>query len=198
MIDLTFVGAAVVAIAANYVVSLIKDRFRRKDQEVWDVSVSSGKREEVRIPKGEGVDVDLMAQELINRAMETLYRHPGQEASSELRTLVDQLERLRTEEPLSPQLHIVLGNAYRNLGDLVRAAGILSEYISRKESAGQFDKDLSNAYYNRACYFVLGGDVERGLDDLKKSFRLRPDNLETAATDADLAAVRDRLEALRS
>lgn len=198
MIDfMTLMGSAVAALAANALVSYIKGRLKRDDRVVWDVSVASGKRETISIPTSEHSDVESAVQQLILKAMATIYREPSEQSAEKLRTLISNLEQFRLAMPLSRQLNIVLSNAYRHLGDLPSAIKILSDYISRKSVAEQYDRDLADAYYNRACFNALSDNMELALADIKKSLELRPENIVVALNDPDLEALKGTLAAMR-
>jgi tetratricopeptide (TPR) repeat protein len=187
---LSAVGAGAIA---SVVASFIKNRLKRSNSVVWRLSLPSGTHEDISIRKAESDNTDSIVQLLILRAMDAMYRGGRPENAPELTTLISQIERYLPAAPLSRQLHIVLANAYRYSGNIQRAIEILSRYIASKKEASQRDYDLADAYYNRACYFAVTGDIPRALHDLKTSLTIRPDNADSAAADEDLLAIRPYL-----
>jgi hypothetical protein len=58
------------------------------------------------------------------------------------------------------------------------------------------DRDRGTALYNMACFHALGGRLDRARPLLREAFGLRPDLVEFAPGDPDLAPLRDEIEAL--
>ncbi|HSM38087.1 MAG TPA: DinB family protein [Candidatus Limnocylindrales bacterium] len=58
------------------------------------------------------------------------------------------------------------------------------------------DSALGVALYNSACYLALGGELQRARALLPRAFRLRPDLVELARDDSDLAALSDEISEL--
>ena len=58
------------------------------------------------------------------------------------------------------------------------------------------DRDRGTALYNMACFHALGGRLDRARPLLREAFGLRPDLVEFAPGDPDLAPLRDEIDAL--
>jgi hypothetical protein len=58
------------------------------------------------------------------------------------------------------------------------------------------DRERGTTAYNVACYLALGGRLAAARSFLRDAFRLRPDLAEFAATDSDLAELREELAEL--
>jgi tetratricopeptide (TPR) repeat protein len=189
---LSSVGAGLIA---SLVSSWIIGRLKREKDVVYDVALSSGRRQEVRVSKSHASDVDSSTQEALFGALNLMSRDDIDPKSQDrLRRLVAELERQRTIAPLSRSLVLVLGRAYRNLGEPQKATGILSEYIASKERNQQRDRDLGDAYYNLACYLALDGQRPLAVENLRKAISLNPDNIGAAKSDPDLSSIREQLK----
>lgn len=58
------------------------------------------------------------------------------------------------------------------------------------------DRDRGTAFYNAACFHALAGRDDRARSLLREAFGLRPELLEWAGQDTDLATLRGELDAL--
>ena len=190
-VSLLSAGAALVAsLCSEWIIGWLK----RGAHVVYDVALPSGKRQEIRISKSPGGGVDSTIQEVILAALNVMRNDDmNPQSTEELRRLVVELEKQRAVAPLSRLIVLLLSRAYRNLGEHQRATDILSEYITAKERDHQLDHDLADAYYNRACYLALSGQMSLAVEDLSKSIRLSPENKQSAAADPDLSSIRDQL-----
>ncbi len=78
----------------------------------------------------------------------------------------------------------------------IRAFAEEAEGLVRAESIPSTDRGVG--LYDIACHFALTNRLDQARDLLRESFRLRPDLVEFAATDSDLAALRGELKSLAS
>lgn len=98
--------------------------------------------------------------------------------------------------PKARQATIILARVYRKLEDLNRAIEVVTRFVNSKEGAGEVtDKDFADALYNRGIYYLerAGSPTidtkERdrlrdcAADDLRRSFRIRPQNVAFAKED---------------
>jgi tetratricopeptide (TPR) repeat protein len=187
----------VISVGAGVVASLVSSfavaRLKRKDDVIYDVTFSSGKRHEVKVSKSlTGDDIDSSVQEAILSVLTSAGNFP--KSQDELRKLIDELERQRVINPSSPALINALARAYRRVGEVRKAIDLLSEYISSRRPGPQRDKALGIAYYNRACYRALEGKESLALEDLSKAFSLHPGLATAAVADVDLIPIRERLK----
>jgi hypothetical protein len=73
----------------------------------------------------------------------------------------------------------------------------LTERITAVAQRGAFpDNDAGTLIYNLACWASLDGRLETARSLLTRAFRLRPDLIEYAPSDNDLAALHEELEQL--
>jgi tetratricopeptide (TPR) repeat protein len=190
---------AVVAFLAKVISSAIKRLLKKTQELTYDVTLASGKRHEITVKKAEGDSLDVRTQRVIFEALNLMRPSDVNPVSAEeLKRFAAELERQRTADPLSRTIVLLLGRAYRNLGELQRAVDLLTEFIGGKEKAGQLDLGLSDAYYNRACYLALLNRTAEAVEDLKKAISLRPEKAEMAAKDADFDSIRHEIEQLTS
>ena len=195
----SLLSAAGAGIAASLVSTWITNKLKRKKDVVYDVALSSGRHREVKVSKSRANDVDSSVQEALFGALNLMHRDEIDPKSRELlKRFVAELERQRSISPLSRQLVLVLGRAYRNLGEGQKAIEVLSEYIAKKERAQQPDSDVGDAYYNLACYFALDGQNFLAVENLKRAISLHPDNIEAAKVDPDLSSIRQDLKEVLS
>jgi hypothetical protein len=122
----------------------------------------------------------------------------------QLIAVVDQtiasLEDWSKEFPKDRAVHIVLARLYRNKKEnLDKAISTLKNFIKRKGKSR--DKDVADAYFNVACYFSVKASqevgveakaklIEEGIEALKYSLQISPENKPDAQSDADLKEVR--------
>jgi hypothetical protein len=78
----------------------------------------------------------------------------------------------------------------------IRAFAQEAERLVRVESIPDVDRAVG--LYDIACHFALNDGLDEARDLLREAFRLRPDLIEYAPTDADLTALHGELESLAS
>jgi tetratricopeptide (TPR) repeat protein len=189
---LTAAGAGIVA---SLVSTWITKRLKQAKEVVYEVALSSGIRKEVKVSKSLANDVDSSVQQALFGALKLMYHDEiNPKSRDQLKHFVGELQEQRAMSPLSRRLVIVLGNAYRILGEPQRAIEVLAEYIAKKERDQQVDSDLGDAYYNLACYLALDGQNSLAVENLKRAISLNPDNIEAAKTDTDLSSIRQKLK----
>jgi tetratricopeptide (TPR) repeat protein len=185
------IAAIVGGILARLLSGWLTRKLSKTEHTVYDVALASGQKQQVSIPNHQGDNSDAAFQRVI---LGTLYgmrsQEPNPASIKELESLAQELEQQRQQSPLSRRTNILLGNVYRNLGQLSNAIAVLSQYIDNKARSNQRDVDLADALYNRACYFALSGDPTRALIDLRASIDLNPENEQYADKDPDLSSIR--------
>jgi tetratricopeptide (TPR) repeat protein len=186
------VGAGIAYLLSDW----LKGWLSKSKDTVYNVSLSSGQKQEISIAKHPGDNPDAAVQMvLLNTITKLRSQDRTPETIKEVERLAQELESQRQTSPLSRRINILLGNAYRYLGQLSSAITVLSQYITNKLRAEQKDHDLADALYNRACYFALSGNPQEALSDLRMSVHLDPENLELARRDPDLELVKDGIAA---
>ena len=85
----------------------------------------------------------------------------------------------------SPWEDIFAAFSYAQKGEVDKGREMITGAVARKPDEWQ-------GHYNAACYEVLYGDHETGIEHLQKAHELDPEKVaEVAATDSDFDAVRD-------
>lgn len=154
--------------------------------------------------KNEQIAADLRKQsrydQAIMRAMSTLL---SAKLPEDVRDQIAELENLLLQVGPDRRVAILLGRLYADgLGDTHAARSALSRYILQVEGKPHVAKDLADVLYNHACYTArlwaqAGSEVEKDrlakeiVNDLEKSFALRPGNREDAKKDPDFDSVRE-------
>lgn len=127
---------------------------------------------------------------------------PASLAPGRLEQLIARLEGHLSNQPMHRKLNIVLARLYaegkKNFDEAIR---VLKAFIERKVEAGQSDQDMADVLFNLACYYSLkmegtAGAVykrleEQGLDAIKKSIEISPNNAQDVLADPDLKNLRD-------
>lgn len=105
-------------------------------------------------------------------------------------------EQLRERGLLDRRINLLMGRLYRRLRRYNQAIDVLSRFILEKEKRNQFDEDLADAYYNRACYRIIlmqeaknlekqAEEKELAYEDLATSIKRNASNRLDAAQDED-------------
>ena len=112
---------------------------------------------------------------------------------SEFKDVAAELEETIKKYHDVSEFYILLGRAYKSLGEYENAIHTLDRLIQQQLTK----KQLSKALFNRSCYKVLAGTdgekkkitnerlVSSGLDDLKQAIDLFEENKEDAFVDPD-------------
>ncbi|MEO8247360.1 MAG: hypothetical protein ABI622_09615 [Chloroflexota bacterium] len=80
--------------------------------------------------------------------------------------------------------------------DAPRAAAFAAEATDLVSAAGIPDRDRAIGWYDLACNHALGGRADAARQLLREAFRVSPDLVEFARTDADLASLAGELDDL--
>lgn len=186
--------AILLAVASFLISNWLKRKIANSEEIVYDVKLPSTETQQISIARDSRDDADSRVQKVLLASLTSMRgSEMTPESTAASKRLVIELEKQRERAPLSRQIIILLANAYRNLGDLRRAIEVLSEYIKNKVQFHQLDVDLSDALYNRACFFSLLGNFVAAREDLTRSIQLRPENLELAQRDVDLKGLLEHL-----
>lgn len=85
------------------------------------------------------------------------------------------------------------------LGNLLYAASEYEEAIASYDQALEIKPDYPSAFYNKACYYALQGNIEKALENLQQAINLNLNkSREMAKTDLDFDGIREnkRFQAL--
>ena len=85
------------------------------------------------------------------------------------------------------------------LGDLQLAGQDYNKAIASYDQALKIKPDYHQAWYNKACYYALKGNIEQVLENLQQAINLNPDEYrKMAKTDSDFDGIREdeRFQAL--
>jgi tetratricopeptide (TPR) repeat protein len=114
-----------------------------------------------------------------------------------LEAVVRAADRGLKKNPDDGTFVVTKATALRHLGKLPQAIETLTRYIDAHRSASQPDKFISSAYYNRACYHSLQGDVPAALSDLRRALELSINvaaDKEQASNDEDFKSLKNNAE----
>src|SRR5262245_28274808 len=84
----------------------------------------------------------------------------------------------------SPWEDIFAAFSYAQQGEIETARDMINRAVEQRPDEWQ-------GHYNSACFEVLYGDSERGIEQLQRAYELDPDVAGIAAKDSDFDAVRD-------
>jgi hypothetical protein len=134
------------------------------------------------------------SRDMVARAM-ALLGPPVKATQVELHSSQLELGDWLKKNPCDRTPSIVAGRLFRVANDLGGAIAILSNFLTAKKRANQTDSDYADVLYQRACYRCVwaqskGGaaaeELKRsGLEDLRQSVALNPENADAAAQDED-------------
>lgn len=121
--------------------------------------------------------------------------------ATEIGERIKDMKKVLERFPLERVAAIVAGRLLRKVSRLNEAIQLQSEFIEKKRSAKQLDRDFADVLYNRACYRCIlwaanptESLLRAGLDDLKESVNTLPSNAQSAAEDDDFSAWRSNKE----
>jgi hypothetical protein len=166
-------------------VEAVEDRAERAEQEAVNAT------REVQLAREVGLARTILASHV--------------DAPALLERTRETLEQLRQQHPRDRGVNIVLARLYmKHLKDLERAEQVLTSFIERLVRDHRHDADQADAWFNLACYYSLAlrdarGDaraklIDKALPALRKSIAILATNLDDAATDPDLQALRETPE----
>lgn len=88
-----------------------------------------------------------------------------------------------------PLYHIT--DAYLKLGNIDKVNQLQDQMVADITAIDDSPWSFGTVYYDRACFYALTGDNERAAEFLAKSFPLRPELVNWAREDGDLASLRE-------
>lgn len=80
--------------------------------------------------------------------------------------------------------------------DMARVMAFIDEVEQAVRASELPDRDRGAGIYNTACFHARRGQTDRAMSLLSEAFRIRPDLVEWARQDSDLAELRDEIDGL--
>ena len=131
--------------------------------------------------EGDRAHADFVA--LIQSLSEEDLTRPAPFSSQEPRSLAAQIMGNGFEHPM-----VHYADYYHRRGDLARATQL---YEAGAAAVADWPEWYGSTRYNLACFYVLSGQVDKAIAELRAALQLRPDLLEWSKQDSDLASLRD-------
>lgn len=204
--ELELLATAIISgYAANKILPMVADRLTKEfvEQKATEVKQSANdaaeQREEAQkaATRTATVAQDANSSRIVSEAIE--YLNPmGNQSEHQTADFIERLRKVLEREPTFRQAAILLGRMYAEcVKDNAQAVAAMRSFIEAKKTAGEEDKNVSDAYWNVANYLEIeyqkSGKAElrtQAIDSLAASIRIVPGYKVDYATDEDFADLR--------